>query len=112
MPHRRSGPIPRTDVAFTSGVVPVLVTTTVVVGNNPARTEITVVNTSANIIDLAFATAESGTAPAPTIPTAPTAVAGSGLRLAAGASWTSQSYTGPIAAIAQTATSNLTVAEF
>jgi hypothetical protein len=109
VPHRQGN---RIDLARTSGKVTVATSSTAVIGNNPARREMTIVNISANIIDLMFATAETSTAPGETTPTAPTAVAGQGLRLIANASWTTNTYTGPVAGIAQTGASDVTVAEF
>lgn len=102
-------PIRQSDTAFASGAVSVLTTSTVVAVNNPARAEINVVNDGVNVVYLAFATANASDG----TPTAPTAVANSGIRLnPAGGSWSSTAYSGPVAAIAVTGTTAVTVAEF
>jgi hypothetical protein len=112
MAHRNSQPIAQSNVAKQSGAVSVLTTTTVVAGNNPARSEITVTNDGANIVYLQLATAEDATGATAGNPTAPTAVASQGIRLAAsGGSWTSQAYTGPVAGIALTGATTVTIVE-
>lgn len=109
MPSRNHQPALQTDVALASSFVTVGATSTVVVGNHPARVEIVLVNDSANTIYLQLATANDATSPG--APTAPTAVSGQGIRLNAnGGAWTSVAYTGPIAAIAS-GSSNLCVGE-
>jgi predicted ester cyclase len=77
--------------------VSVATTDTPIVSANLGRIEITIVNTSANIVDLAFGI---------------TAVAANGVRLAAGASYTTTNWKGAIRGIAQTGASVVTVAEF
>lgn len=89
-------------VAKTSDAVSVGLASTTVVAENRSRVEITVVNDGANIIYLALQTVEG---------VQPTAVANKGIRLAAGASWTSQRFVGAISAIALVGATNLTVAE-
>lgn len=91
--------------AVTSGAVSALITTTTVVAANVSRRELTVVNDHATqVVYLALNTTD-GT-------TVPTAVANSGVRLnAAGGSWTTNSYKGPVAAISVGGTSVLTVLE-
>lgn len=77
---------------------------TVIVGQNLGRSEITIVNDGANIVYLQFATNEN---------VAPTAVANQGIRLNAnGGSWTSGAYRGAVAGIALTGATVVTVAEF
>jgi hypothetical protein len=101
--NRQAFPAVQTDTAKTSGSVSVLVASTVVAADNPQRVEITVVNDSVNVVYLQLATVTG---------TAPTAVANSGIRLNAnGGSWTSHSYSGPVAGIAVGGSSNVTVAE-
>lgn len=71
---------------------------------NPSRCEITIVNDGANVVYLALNTTD-GTS-------TPTATTTSGIRLnASGGSWTSNAYIGPVAAIAVTGATNVTVAE-
>lgn len=92
------------DVARNSGAVSVLITDTAVVADNPSREELTLVNDGANVVYLQFPKA-------PGLTTA--AIANNGLRLnASGGSWTTQTYTGPVRAIAVGGTSVVTVAEF
>jgi len=94
----------KTDTAKTSGQVSVLITTTTVCQANKSRCEITIVNTDAtNPVYLALNTTD-GT-------TVPTATASNGIKLAAGASWTTDAYLGPIAAIAVGGTVVCTLAE-
>jgi hypothetical protein len=102
------------NTARTSGQVAVLITSTTVSTNYPGRSEITIVNIDAtNPVFLAFAVPPAtGGIPVPAGPAIPTATANNGLRLAAGASWTTNNYTGPIAAIATGGTVTVTVAEF
>lgn len=90
-------------IATVSGVVSVGTTSTAVLAANGGMLERTIVNDGANVVYLELAT--------PAAPT-PTAVAGEGIRLNAnGGSWTTTSYTGPIAAIAETAATDVTVVE-
>lgn len=94
--------------AVTSGAVSALITSTTVVSNNISRRELTIVNDHASqIVYLALNTTDGSAAP-----TVPTAVANTGIRLnAAGGSWTTNAYKGPVAAISVGGTSVLTVAE-
>lgn len=110
MAVRQAVPITKTSLAKTSGQVSVLTSSTVVAADNRARTEIIVTNDHASqVVYLAFATAEDINQ----VPTAPTATANNGVRLnAAGGSWSSTSYTGPVAGISVGGTSVVTVAEF
>lgn len=91
--------------AVTSGAVSALITTTTVVNANISRRELTVVNDHATqVVYLALNTTDGSTVPA--------AVANSGVRLnAAGGSWTTNAYKGPVAAISVGGTSVLTVLE-
>jgi hypothetical protein len=75
------------------------------VTNNIGRRELTIVNDHATqVVYLALNTTDGTTVPA--------AVANSGIRLnAAGGSWTTNFYKGPVAAISVGGTSVLTVAE-
>lgn len=94
----------RANTAKTSGSVSVLTSSTTIVTANNARLELTIRNIDAtNFVDLMLNTGD-GT-------TVPTATAGNGIRLKAGDSWTTNSYTGPIAGIANTATVAVTVLE-
>lgn len=104
----------QTDLAATCGFVNVGTSTTVVLGNNPGRAEVTVVNDGANVVYLQLATAYATPAPfaGDQVPAAPTAVLNQGIRLnATGGSWTSKAYTGPLAGIAVTGATNVTVTE-
>lgn len=94
-----------TQTAKTSGAVSALITTTTVVAANISRRELTIVNDHATqVVYLALNTTDGSTVP--------TAVANSGLRLnAAGGSWTTNAYKGPVAAISVGGTSVLTVVE-
>jgi hypothetical protein len=94
-----------TGQAKTSGAVSVLTTTTTVAAANQSRREITIVNDHATqLVYLALNTTD-GT-------TVPTAVANSGIRLnAAGGSWTTNSYKGPVAGISVGGTSVVTVVD-
>lgn len=103
MPSHTAYPVAQTDTATTCSTVSVGLASTPVVGSNGSRAEITIVNDGANIVYLAFSTAQG---------VAPTAVANSGVRLAGGASWTSGAYNGAIAGIALTGATGVTVAEF
>lgn len=109
MPITGAGNVPgQRDIAKTSGAVSVATSSTVVAANNPSRVFVTLVNDGANVIYLALATAKDGT----DTPVAPTAVANAGIRIAAtGGSVTLTGYTGPIAGIALTGATVLTVVE-
>jgi hypothetical protein len=88
--------------AKTSGAVSVATTTTTVVQANVGRRELTITNDGANVIYLALNTGDGTTVPA--------AVANSGVRLAAtGGSWTTNAYKGPVAGIALTGATVVTV---
>jgi hypothetical protein len=80
-------------------------TSAAVVGANPGRREITIVNDHATqVIYLQLATKRD---------VAPTAVVGQGIRLnAAGGSWTSNEWDGAIASIATGASTVYTIVEF
>lgn len=94
--------MPRVDVAKTSGATTVTVASTALVAANPSRSEMTVVNLDAtNPVFLMLSTAV-GVAPTATV---------SGLRLGPGGSWTTQTYTGAVAAISTTASCNVNVTE-
>lgn len=102
---------PKREVATTSGAVSVNTGSTTVLGNNPSRQEVTITNDGANVVYLMFNKVRPTTTGG--AQTQPTAVVGSGIRLAAsGGSWTSTTYTGPISGIAVTAATSVTVAEF
>lgn len=94
-------------LAKSSGAISAPITSTTVVAANVSRRELTVVNDHATqVVYLALNTADG------TGGTVPTAVANSGIRLnAAGGSWTTNAYKGPVAAISVGGTSVLTVAE-
>lgn len=93
------------NVAKTCTAVTVGAASAPVVQANNARVEITIVNDHATQVAYLMLNTTDGTS-------VPTAVANSGIRLsAAGGSWTSNSYTGPIAAIATGASTVLTVSE-
>jgi hypothetical protein len=93
---------PRRPIAKTSASVSVLVTSTAVVARNLDRLELTIVNLDAtNPIFLVLETVEG------TNPTATTA----GLRLGAGGSWTTTSFTGAVAGIATGGTVSTNVTE-
>jgi hypothetical protein len=99
-----AGGISRSNVAKTSGQVSVATSTTSVVAANNTRAELTITNDGANVVYLMLNTTD-GT-------TVPTAVANQGIRLAAtGGSWTTNSYTGPVAGIALTGATVVTVVE-
>lgn len=88
-----------------STAISALITTTTVVSANISRRELTVVNDHATQVVYLALNVTDGV-------TVPTAVASSGLRLnAAGGSWTTNAYKGPVAAISVGGTSVLTVAE-
>jgi hypothetical protein len=94
---------PRRDRAKTSGSATVGTTSAVIVADNPNRLQLTITNDHATqIVYLAFATSSAS----------PTAVSGSGVRLsAAGGQFTTNSYTGPVAAIASGAGTGVTITE-
>lgn len=77
--------------------VSVALTDTPVLALNLGRRELTIVNDGANIVYLALGA---------------TAVAGSGIRLAAGASYTTNLWEGTVRAIALVGATNITVAEY
>lgn len=82
---------PHSDVAKTSATANVNTVSAVVVPANPSRLELTIVNGSDTDITLTFATVAGVN---------PTAVFGNGIVLkAGGGSYTTTSYSGPIAAI-------------
>jgi hypothetical protein len=91
--------------AKTSGAISVLITTTTIVPANISRRELTIVNDHATqVLYLALNTTDGSTVP--------TAVANAGIRLnAAGGSWTTNAYKGPVAGISVGGTSVVTVAE-
>jgi hypothetical protein len=91
--------------AKTCGAVSVLVTSTTVAAANISRRELTIVNDHATqVLYLALNTTDGSTVPS--------AVANSGIRLnAAGGSWTTNAYKGPVAGISVGGTSVVTVAE-
>jgi hypothetical protein len=91
--------------AKTSGTVSVGAASGTVVAANISRRELTIVNDHATqIVYLALNITDGSTVP--------TAVLNSGIRLnAAGGSWTTNAYKGPIAAIATGAATGVTVAE-
>lgn len=94
---------PRVDVARTCAAVSVAITSTVLLAANPSRVEVTFVNLDVtNPVFLVFSTA---------VGVAPTATA-NGLRLAPGASFSTRSYVGAVAAIATTAPCSVHVSEF
>jgi hypothetical protein len=92
--------------ATQSGAVSVLITSTAIAGKNPGRREITICNDHATqVVYLALATVAATDTPV--------AVVGQGIRLnAAGGSWTSNVYDGPIAAIGSGAATTYTIVEF
>ena len=94
-------------LAKTSGTVSVGTSSGTIVPANISRRELTIVNDHATqIVYLALNTADGSGG------TVPTAVANSGIRLnAAGGSWTTNAYKGPVAAIASGASTGVTVAE-
>lgn len=76
----------------TSGTVSVAVTSTPILSANSSRRTMTIVNTdAANPVSLSFTTSFG---------TAPTAVANSGVRLAAGQAFSLDGYSGAVAGIA------------
>jgi hypothetical protein len=90
---------PRRDIVKTSGTYAVTTSSTLLVGNNPARLYIRITNPdAAGIMYLKFATA-----PATTLggtPTQPVAVADStSTKIAPGGFFETTAYTGPIAVI-------------
>jgi hypothetical protein len=93
---------PHVDVAKTSGAVTVNTTTTALLAANPSRVELTIVNLDGtNPVYLVLSTV-AGVAPTATT---------NGLKLPAGGSWTTTSYTGAVAAIATTAACSVNVTE-
>lgn len=94
-------------LAKTSGLGTVGGTTGTLVAANISRRELTIVNDHATqIVYLALNTTDGSGG------TVPTAVLNSGIRLnAAGGSWTTNAYKGPIAAIATGAGTGVTVVE-
>lgn len=97
-------PAKETNIAKTSGAVSVGTSSTTVLSANDARVEVTITNDGTNIVYLQLNTTD-GT-------TVPTAVASQGIRLAAsGGSWTTNAYTGPVAGIALTGATTVTVCE-
>jgi hypothetical protein len=90
--------------AKTSGTISVGTSSTTVCAANISRRELTIVNDGANVIYLALNTTDGSTVP--------TAAASNGIRLAAtGGSWTTNAYKGPVAGIALTGATAVTVAE-
>lgn len=91
--------------AVTSGTISVGAASGTIVASNISRRELTVVNDHATqIVYLALNTTDGSTVP--------TAVLNSGIRLnAAGGSWTTNAYKGPVAGIATGAATGVTVAE-
>lgn len=103
-PYRFAGGPTRANVAKTSGQVSVATTSTTVLAANNARAELTITNDGANVVYLMLNTTDGTTVPA--------AVANQGIRLAAtGGSWTTNSYIGPVAGIALTGATVVTVVE-
>lgn len=93
----------RTSVAQFSGTVTAAVASTAVRPANPDRIELVVVNDGDDPVYLQLATSDG---------VAPTAAVGQGLRLnAGGGSWSTTTYTGAVAAIADGAPVDLTVCE-
>lgn len=94
-------------LAKTSGTVSVGAASGSVVAANISRRELTIVNDHATqIVYLALNTTDGSGG------TTPTAVLNTGIRLnAAGGSWTTNAYKGPVAAISVGGTSVLTVVE-
>lgn len=94
-------------LAKTSGPATVTGSTALLVASNISRRELTIVNDHATqIVYLALNTADGSGA------TTPTAALNAGIRLnAAGGSWTTNAYKGPVAAIATGAGTGVTVAE-
>ncbi len=84
-----------------SGFVSVATSSTPVLDADPSRTCVVFTNDGANVIYLMYSTDEA----------APTAVAGSGIRLAAGEKYVEGRYSGHVAAIAMTGATNLCVME-
>lgn len=100
-----AGGATRSNVAKTCGQVSVGAASATIVQANNARSEITICNDHATQVAYLMLNTTDGT-------TVPTALANQGIRLsAAGGSWTSNAYTGPIAAIATGAATVLTVSE-
>lgn len=90
-------------VAKTSGSVSVTTSSTAILAANTSRRTLTIVNTDGtNPVSLAFTTSFG---------TAPTATANSGVKLAAGASFSIDGYSGAVAGIATGGTVVVTVLE-
>jgi hypothetical protein len=93
---------PHVDVAKTCGATTVNTTSTALLAANPSRLELTIVNLDAtNPVYLVLATSTT------TLPTATV----NGLKLAPGASYSTTSFAGAIAAIATTAACQVHVTE-
>lgn len=86
------------DIQARNTGVSVQTTDTLVCAQNFGRKELTIVNDGANVVYLCPGTAA--------------AVAATGIRLAAGASWTTNKWQGAVRAIALTGATNVTVCEF
>ncbi len=84
-----------------SGFVSVATSSTPVLDSDVSRCQVVFSNDGANVIYLAYSTDEN----------APTAVVGSGIRLAAGEKYVENDYNGHVAAIAVTGATNLCVME-
>lgn len=98
---------PRRPNAKQSGGFDVLVTSSIAVPENPQRVELILTNNGANDISLKLRSSAGVGKPAD-----PTAVANDGIVLKAGSPpFRIASYTGPVAAIAATATTRLAVTE-
>lgn len=98
------GAFPKRETARTSDVGTANTTSSVIVQKFDSRQEITITNDGANVVYLGFVTVPGAT---------PVATVGKGIRLnASGGSWTTTTYTGAIAAIANSAASTVTIAEF
>lgn len=96
--------MPLSAIAKTSGQVSVATSTTTVCQANISRRELTITNDGANIIYLMLNTTDGSTVP--------TATANNGIRLAAtGGSWTTNAYKGPVAGIALTGATVVTIAD-
>lgn len=92
------------DVARQSTSATVSTSSSKIVSSNPSRAEVTIVNDHAsNVVYLALQTSVNAD---------PTAVSGSGVRLnAGGGSYTTDQFTGSIAAIATGLSTNVTITE-
>jgi hypothetical protein len=86
-------------IAILSGGFDVTVTSVQILPIDPGRRELTIVNDGANVVYLNFGTSAAS--------------AGNGVRLnAAGGSYTTNNWEGPVQAIALTATTRVTIAAF